>query len=82
MSFATNVKKANQNGDFSQHLRVIILGKTGNGKSSTANSLCGEKIFNVGSSPDSITEYCEAITFELFGQKILLIDTPGFTIFN
>ena len=39
--------------------------------------LCGQKIFNVGSSPDSITEYCEAITFELFNRKILLVDTPG-----
>ena len=82
MSQPLNVRNANQSEDFSQHLRIIVLGKTGNGKSSTVNSLCGQKIFKVGSSPDSITEYCEAVTFEYFDRKILLVDTPGRNFFS
>ena len=74
---ANNVRLAEEGKDYSNYLRLVVLGKTGNGKSSTVNSLCGQKIFNVSSSPDSITEYCEAVTFELFNRKILLVDTPG-----
>ncbi len=77
-----NVKKAEKKGDYSDHMRIVLLGKTGNGKSATANTLIGEKVFNTGSNSDSITESCEAVSFELMGRKILLVDTPGkFLIF-
>ena len=72
-----NVKKAEKKCDYSDHMRVVLLGKTGNGKSATANTLIGEKTFNTGSNSDSITESCEAVSFELMGRKILLVDTPG-----
>ncbi len=72
-----NVKKAEKKGDYSDHLRIVILGKTGNGKSATANTLIGEKVFNTGSYSDSLTVSCEAVSFELMGRKVLLVDTPG-----
>ena len=68
--------------EYSDHIRVVLLGKTGNGKSSTGNSLIGENVFKTGSSVDSITTQCQAVTFELLDKKILLVDTPGeFKIF-
>ena len=77
-----NVLKADKTQDYSDHFRVVLLSKTGNGKSSTGNSLIGENVFKSGSSVDSITEHCEAITFDLLGKKILLVDTPGKLIRN
>ena len=74
---ASLISKTDKDKDYFDHFRVVLLGKTGNGKSSTGNSLIGENVFKTGSSVDSITVQCEAITFELAGRKILLLDTPG-----
>ena len=68
---------ARKDGDYSNHLRLVILGKTGNGKSSTGNSLAGRKLLKSGASGAYVTEVCQAIEFELSGKKILLVDTPG-----
>jgi predicted GTPase len=74
---ATNIKKATKEGNYSEHLRLVILGKTGNGKSATANSLVGSKVFKSSANSAFVTENCEAIEFEAFGKKVLLVDTPG-----
>jgi small GTP-binding protein len=73
----TNFEKASLTGDYSDHLRIVFLGKTGNGKSSTINQLIGEKVFTASADSSSVTETCEAVSFELSGQKVLLVDTPG-----
>ena len=74
---ASLISKVDKDKEYSDHIRVVLLGKTGNGKSSTGNSLIGENVFKTGSSVDSITMQCQAIAFELSDQKILLVDTPG-----
>ncbi|XP_049423946.1 GTPase IMAP family member 7-like [Epinephelus fuscoguttatus] len=58
--------------------RIVILGKTGVGKSSLANTIFGETPFKVDHSLSSGTQECQAQTRLVNGRNITLIDTPGF----
>ncbi|KAL7375113.1 hypothetical protein ABVT39_012112 [Epinephelus coioides] len=58
--------------------RVVILGKTGAGKSSLANTILGEKPFKVDDTSNSGTTACQAETRSVNGRNITLVDTPGF----
>nr|XP_033465780.1 GTPase IMAP family member 7-like [Epinephelus lanceolatus] len=58
--------------------RLVILGKTGVGKSSLANTILGEKPFKVDDTSNSGTKECQAETRSVNGRNITLIDTPGF----
>ncbi|XP_049924041.1 uncharacterized protein LOC126404710 [Epinephelus moara] len=58
--------------------RVVILGKTGAGKSSLANTIFGEDLlFNTSHTINSETKRCQAETRSLNGGGMTLIDTPG-----
>ncbi|XP_029023755.1 GTPase IMAP family member 7-like [Betta splendens] len=58
--------------------RIVLLGKTGAGKSSLGNTMFQEKLFTVNHSPNSETATCEAKTDSINGREITLIDLPGF----
>ncbi|XP_018543381.1 GTPase IMAP family member 7-like [Lates calcarifer] len=58
--------------------RIVILGKTGAGKSSLANTIFGEELFTINHSLNSETRECQAQTKCVNGRNITLIDTPGF----
>uniref|UniRef100_A0A3Q4GEM4 AIG1-type G domain-containing protein n=1 Tax=Neolamprologus brichardi TaxID=32507 RepID=A0A3Q4GEM4_NEOBR len=58
--------------------RIVLLGKTGAGKSSVANTLFGETTFKMGHSPDSETSICISKSKLINRRSITLVDTPGF----
>ncbi|XP_042073672.1 GTPase IMAP family member 7-like, partial [Haplochromis burtoni] len=58
--------------------RIVVLGKTGAGKSSFAHTLCGEPVFEVDHTAKSGTQRCQAKFMSVSGRMVLFIDTPGF----
>ncbi|XP_030286404.1 GTPase IMAP family member 7-like [Sparus aurata] len=64
--------------DMSDERRIVILGKTGAGKSSLANTIFGEELFKISHDPNSETGKCQAKDKSVNGRSITLIDTPGF----
>ena len=59
-------------------LRIVLVGKTGSGKSASGNTIMSFEAFESKMSPKSVTGCCKEASGKVLFINISVVDTPGF----